>query len=54
MLQHGLQIFQVEEQQPLSSAILKTRVITPAWVSFRFRIRLMSSGPISEMVARTG
>ena len=33
---------------PWSSAILKTRVSTPAWVSLRLRMRPRSSGPISR------
>ena len=39
---------------PLSSATLKTSCSTPSWVSFRFSMRASSSGPISEIVARTG
>src|SRR6266481_5998404 len=39
---------------PLSSAILKTMLSTPACVSFKSSNRLSSSGPISETVARTG
>ena len=46
--------FRSSSRRPLSSAILKTSAMTPDWVSFRFRMRLMSSGPISEIVARTG
>ncbi len=40
--------------RPLSSAILKARVSTPACVSFRPSMRASSSGPISEIVVRTG
>ena len=39
---------------PLSSAILKTRLSTPICVSFRASMRPISSGPMSETVARTG
>ncbi len=46
--------FRSSSRRPWSSAILKTRVRTPACVSLRLRMRLSSSGPISEMVARTG
>ena len=38
----------------MSSAILKIRVSTPAWVSLRLSSRARSRGPISEMVVRTG
>ena len=40
--------------RPLSSAILKASVSTPACVSLRPSMRASSSGPISEIVARTG
>jgi len=40
--------------RPLSSAILKTRLRTPDWMSLRLRMRESRSGPISEMVARMG
>ena len=40
--------------RPLSSAIRKTIVSTPSCVSFRFSRRARSSGPMSEIVARTG
>ena len=46
--------FRSSSNSPLSSAIRKTIVSTPAWVSFRDRRRPSRSGPISEMVARTG
>ena len=39
---------------PLSSAILNTSVNTPVWVSLRLSRRAIRSGPMSEMVARTG
>ena len=38
----------------MSSAILNTMVNTPACVSFKSSMRESSSGPMSEMVARTG
>src|SRR5512141_1628916 len=46
--------FRSSRRRPLSSAILKTRDSTPAWISFRLRILPKRSGPISETVARTG
>ena len=46
--------FKSSSNMPLSSAILKTMFNTPAWVSFKFNMRPSSSGPMSEMVARTG
>src|SRR3954469_16573462 len=41
-------------RSPLSSAILKTTASTPSCVSFRSSMRPRRSGPMSEMVARTG
>ena len=46
--------FMSSSNKPWSSAILNTSVSTPVWVSFRFKIRLNRSGPISLTVARTG
>ena len=46
--------FMSSSSRPLSSAILNTRLSTPAWVSFRSSMRASSSGPMSEIVARTG
>ena len=40
--------------RPLSSATLKVRLSTPSCVSLRPSMRDSSSGPMSEMVARTG
>ncbi len=45
---------QSSSRSPLSSATLKTRCSTPSWVSFRPSIRDNSSGPMSEIVARSG
>ena len=46
--------FRSSSSMPLSSAILNTRLSTPAWVSFRSSMRPSSSGPMSDTVARTG
>ncbi len=46
--------FRSSSSSPLSSAILNTMFSTPAWVSFSASMRASSSGPMSEMVARTG
>ena len=46
--------FRSSSSRPLSSAILKTRLSTPVWVSFSASMRASSSGPMSETVARTG
>ena len=46
--------FRSSSSRPLSSAILNTRFSTPSWVSLRLSMRPSSSGPMSEMVARTG
>jgi hypothetical protein len=39
VLEHRAQVLGVEQQQPLSSAILNTSVNTPCWVSFRLNSR---------------
>jgi hypothetical protein len=39
VLQHGAQVLQVQQGRPWSSAILKTRFSTPAWVSLRASMR---------------
>ena len=46
--------FRSSSSRPLSSAILKTMLSTPAWVSLSASMRASSSGPMSETVARTG
>ena len=46
--------FASRSSRPLSSAILNTRFSTPSWVSFSASIEDSSSGPMSEIVARTG
>ena len=46
--------FKSRSSSPLSSAILKTRASTPCWVAFKPNKRASSSGPRSEIVARTG
>ena len=48
------QVLQVEEQQPLLVGDAKGMLRTPSCMSLRSSIRERSSGPISEMVARTG
>jgi hypothetical protein len=46
--------FRSSSSRPLSSAILNTRLSTPACVSLRLSMRASSSGPMSDTVARTG
>src|SRR2546421_1356613 len=46
--------FKSRSSNPLSSAILKTTASTPSWISFSPSMRPRSSGPMSEIVARTG
>ena len=46
--------FMSSSNRPLSSAILKIRLSTPAWVSFKSSMRASSKGPKSLTVARTG
>ena len=46
--------FRSSSARPSSSAILKTRLSTPAWVSLSASMRASSSGPMSLTVARTG
>ena len=46
--------FMSSSAMPASSAILNTRLSTPACVSFSASMRASSSGPMSETVARTG
>ena len=46
--------FMSSSARPWSSAILKTRLSTPAWTSLSASMRVSSSGPMSLTVARTG
>ena len=46
--------FRSRSSIPASSAILNASVRTPRCVSFSEKSRLRSSGPMSEIVARTG
>mmetsp|Transcript_59443 Transcript_59443/g.140599 ORF Transcript_59443/g.140599 Transcript_59443/m.140599 type:complete len:294 (-) Transcript_59443:2084-2965(-) len=46
--------FRSSSSRPWSSAILNTSCSTPAWVSLSASMRLSSSGPMSDTVARTG
>ena len=54
VLQHGAQVLQVEQQQAVVVGDLEDDCSTPACVSFRSSMRPSSSGPMSEIVARTG
>ena len=55
MLQHGAQVLEVEQQQAAVVGDLEhQRAARLACVSFRLSRRASSSGPMSEMVARTG
>ncbi len=46
--------FMSSSSKPLSSAILNVMVSAPDWVSLRFKSLLRRSGPISDIVVRTG
>ena len=54
MLQHRAQVLEVEQQQPVVVGDLEHECEHARCVSFRLSMRPSSSGPMSEIVARTG